>query len=187
MENKKISTNRQKKEQIVKEFSEKLERSKALIFADYQGLTHKQLEALKKTLKAINAELVITKNTLLSRALQISNFKFQISNFSGPTATVFAYDDVIPALKQITKTIKELGKPIIKFGILDNQALTDAQLLKLASLPSRDILLTQVAGGLKSPIFGLHRALNWNLNKLVLTLKAIENNKQLATSKLATS
>ena len=67
--------------------------------------------------------------------------------------------------------------PSVKFGILENQALTSEQVLKLATLPSRDVLLAQLVGGLKSPIFGLHRALNWNLQKLVLTLKAVEGTK----------
>jgi len=184
MEDKKISKSRQKKIQIVTELNEKLAKAKALVFTNYQGLTHKQLEGLKKVLKDLNAELVVTKNTLLARALQISNFKFQISNLEGPTATLFVYDDVIAPLKQIAKTIKSLGLPAsrqdgpsIKFGIIDNQALTGDQVLKLAMLPSREVLLAQVVFGLKSPIFGLHRALNFNLQRLVITLSAIRQNK----------
>ncbi len=174
----KISKNKQRKIEIVSDISEKLSKSKAVIFTDYQGLTHKQLENLKKALKAINAEFVVTKNTLLVRALQ--NDKWSMVNsksLEGPTAVLFAYDDVIPALKQIAKTIKEFNKPALKFGILDNQALTGEQVLKLSSLPSRDVLLTQIAGGLKSPIYNLHRALNWKLQKLVLILQEIKNQK----------
>ena len=96
---------------------------------------------------------------------------------NNPTATLFIYDDVIAPLKQIAKTLKLLGFPAIKFGIIENQALTSDQLLKMAFLPPREILLAQVVGGLKSPIYGLHRALLWNIQKLVMTLRAIETKK----------
>ena len=195
----KILTNRAKKEQIVAKLSEKIAKAKSIVFTNYQGLTHKQLEELKKVLKEFNAELVVTKNTLLKIALENSKFKVQDSDnissaLQNPTAALFAYDDVIAPLKQIAKPLKLLGLPAspaggpassdggqggptIKFGILDNQALTSGQLLKLAMLPSREVLLAQVVSGLKSPIFGLHRALSWNLNKLVMTLSAIQQKK----------
>lgn len=165
---------------MVSEISEKVGRAKALVFTNYQGMTHKQLEDLKKGLKDANAELVVTKNTLLKRALKMENGKWKIEDdesLSNPTATLFAYEDIILPLKSLAKTIKNLGLPTIKFGILDGQALTGDQVLKLALLPSREVLLSQLVGSLKVPIFGLHRALSWNLRKLVLTLKAIEQNK----------
>ncbi len=191
------SKNREKKEQLVAEIAEKIGRSKGLVFTNYQGLTHKQLEGLKKALKEANAELVVTKNTLLKLAFTANRLQTTAvdglpagkagsqstaDNFINPTATIFAYDDVIAPLKHLAKTLKTLGLPTIKFGILDGQALNSEQVLTLASLPSREVLLAQVVGGLKSPIFGLHRALNWNIQKLVMTLKAVENKKQLATS-----
>lgn len=179
--NTKISKNRQKKEQIVAKLSEKIAKAKAIVFTNYQGLTHKQLEELKKVLKDVNAEFVVTKNTLLKLSLEKSNVKSQMSKvgsaLQNPTAALFAYDDVITPLKQISKTLKLLGLPTIKFGIIDNQALTGDQLLKLAILPSAEVLLAQVISGLKSPIFGLHRALSWNLQKLIMTLSAIQQNK----------
>lgn len=194
MEDTKISKSRQEKEQIVAKLSEKIEKAKGIVFTNYQGLTHKQLESLKKSLKSLNAELVVAKNTLLKIALKSSKLGAMSSEkissaLQNPTAALFVYDDVIAPLKQIAKTLKLLGLPAspaggptIKFGILDNQALTGDQLLRLAALPSREVLLAQVVSGLKSPIFGLHRALSWNLQKLVMILKAIENKKQLATS-----
>lgn len=184
MDTKKISKNREKKEQLVAEIAEKIGKSKGLVFTNYQGLTHKQLEELKRSLKDANAELVVTKNTLLRLSLNKAGVKAdgQEEGFNNPTATIFAYEDIISPLKYLAKTLKNLGLPTIKFGILDGQALNSEQVLKLASLPTRDVLLAQVVGGLKSPIFGLHRALNWNLQKLVMTLKAVENKKQLATS-----
>ncbi len=168
----------QKKIDIVAKLKDKVGRAKSLVFADYQGLTHKQLEELKKMVKAVDAEIVVTKNTLLKRALEIGNWKLEIgSSLDGPTATLFAYNDIIAPLKALAKTIKTLKLPVIKFGIVEGQALTADQLLKLSALPAREVLLAQLVGGLKAPIYSLHRALSWNLQKFVMTLKIIENKK----------
>ncbi len=178
MNDKKISKNREKKEVIVASLAEKVGKAKAMVFANYQGMTHVQLEGLKKTLKPLNAELVIAKNTLLSRALDIKNLKFDIGNsLAGPTATLFAYDDFINPLKALTKVIKVLNRPTIKFGIIEDKLLAEANVVRLSLLPSREVLIAQLVVGMKAPIYGLHRALSWNLTKLVLTLKAIEIKK----------
>ena len=191
----KISANRAKKIDIVSELSEKFAKAKAIVFTNYQGLTHKQLEGFKKTIKPLEGEYVVAKNTLLKLALEKSNVKIpqprqakrggQNANLDealqNPTGTMFLYGDIVEPLKKLAKIIKELNLPTVKFGILGSQALTSEQVLKLATLPSRETLIAQFVGGLKSPLYGLHRALNWNIQKLVLTLKAIENNKS-ATS-----
>ena len=173
---KKISPNRQKKEKIVANLSEKVSRSKGMVFTNYQGLTHKQLENLRKKVQTMDADFVATKNTLILKS--IKNLKDKLlSPLQGATATLFLYGDPIGPLKEVAKMIKELSLPSIKFGILDGQALTSDQVLKLSTLPSRETLLTQLVFGLKFPITGLHRSLNWNLQKFVMTLKAIEENK----------
>lgn len=173
----KITVTRQKKEAIVAKLSEKIKKAKALVFANYQGLTHRQLEELKKATKTTNAEFVVTKNTLLKRALSNSQFSTLNSQFQNPTATLFAYEDPIAPLKELARTIKQLKLPTIKFGIFDGKLLAESDILRLSILPSREILLAQVVGQMKAPIFGLHRALNWNLQKLVVVLKGIEKTK----------
>lgn len=172
------NANRQKKEAIVGELSQKIKDAKALIFTNYQGMTHQQIETLKKALKKTEAELVVTKNTLLKRALE-GNQKDQPrdSDFEGPTATLFAFGDPITPLKTLFKTIKTLNLPIVKMGFVENQVFSAEEIARLASLPAREVLLAQVIGGLKAPLFGLHRALSWNMQKLVMTLKAIEKTK----------
>lgn len=173
----KVSTNRQKKEKIVAELSEKVAKAKAMVFANYEGMTHKQIEELKKGLRKADAEIVVAKNTLLSRT-DIGKMKSEVEQYlKGPTATLFAYSDVVSPLKELSKIIKTLKLPKIKFGIFEGKAITADEVVRLSTLPSRDVLIAQVVGGLKSPIFGLHRALNWNLQKLVITLNAIQAKK----------
>lgn len=167
---------REQKTKVIAELGEKINKAKALVFTNYQGMTHQQIEQLKKALKTSDAELIIAKNTLLKRALEGENSKEEI-DLKNPTATIFAYSDPIAAVKELYKIIKNLKLPVIKFGLLEGKLLDEKDVIKLSTIPSREVLLAQVVGGLKSPIFGLHRALNWNLQKLVMTLSAIQKNK----------
>ncbi len=168
--NDKTSTNRQKKEGIVAELLDKKGRAKAMIFTNYQGLTHKQIEGLKKGIKKADAEFVVAKNTLLQKAM--TGIK-EIESLKGPTGTIFAYSDIVAPLKEVARIIKQFTLPTIKFGVLEGQVLNSEQILKISSLPTREVLIAQFVGDLKAPIFGLHRALNWNLQKLVMTLDQI--------------
>ena len=181
-----ISASRAKKEKIVAELLEKVNRSKGMVFTSYQGLTHKQLENLKKKVKALDADFVATKNTLIKLAFGKVSKEGKVSNvskgapsdtFKGATATLFLYADPVAPLKEIAKAIKEFNLPTIKFGILDGAQMTAEQILKLSTLPTRETLLAQLVFGLKSPISGFHRALNWNIQKFVMTLKAIKKTK----------
>lgn len=169
------SPNRQKKEKIVAELIEKVNRAKGFVFTGYQGLTHKQLESLKKAVKTLDADFVATKNRLILKAME-GKVKVE-GELKDATATLFLYGDPVMPLKELAKMVKELSLPVIKFGILDGNAITKEQILKLSTLPSKETLLTQLVVGLKSPISGLHRALNWNIQKFIMTLKAIEKTK----------
>ncbi len=173
-EEKKISSNRQKKVDIVTELTEKFGKAKAIVFTNYQGITHKQLEGFKRAIKPLHAEYVVAKNSLLTIALAENKIKLSDDKvLNGQTGTLFLYDDVISPLKALAKIIKELNLPSVKFGIMENDFVTGEQILKLSTLPTKEVLLAQLVGGLKAPIFNLHRALNWNLQKFVMTLNAV--------------
>src|SRR5260221_2495636 len=100
--NDKKSKNREKKEELVAQIVEKKDKAKALIFANYQGLTHKQIEDLKKGVKSFNADFLVAKNTLLQKAM---TDKKELEALVGPTATVFIYDDIVGPLKELAKSI----------------------------------------------------------------------------------
>ena len=100
-----------------------------------------------------------------------------VNSLKGPTATLLAYDDVIAPLKALAKTIKELKLPEIKFGIFEGKIIDTKQVNTLSTLPPREVLIAQVVGGIKSPLYGLHRVLNWNIQKFVMTLNAISQSK----------
>lgn len=123
-----------------------------------------------------------------SNSLSLITFPLSLDQ---PTGTLFMYGDVISPLKALAKMIKDMqllslvtdssisqqSGPSIKFGIVDGQAMNSDEILKLSALPSRDQLIAQFVGSMKSPLYGIHRALNWNMQKLVLTLSAIRDKK----------
>ena len=166
----------QKKIDTVSLLSEKISRAKAMVFVDYRGLKHKQMEELRKKLKKVEAEFTVAKNRLMIKALA-NRAKAIQSIFSDTTATLFSYADEIAPLKELLKYFKIAGAGIPKGGLLGDSLLSEGDVTRLASLPTKDVLLAQLVGQLNAPIQGLHYALSWNINKLVWALNAIQSKK----------
>lgn len=175
-----LSHGKKKKAAIVDMISVKVQKAKSFVFTDYQGLTHHQLEAIKKAMKKLDADYIATKNTLLKRALAALPAEQELASrgsFNGPTATLFIYNEPVEPLKELSKSIKILNRPVIKSGIIDGIVYGASDIERLALIPPLNVLRAQFLGHLQSPIAGMHRALNWNLQKLVLTLNAVKEKK----------
>ena len=169
----------QKKIETVKTLREKLSRAKAMVLVDYRGMTMKHLDDLRKGLRLVEAEFTISKNTLLKKALgEEKKLNDTITNvLKNPTASMFIYGDEIAPLKELAKIIKSFQIPQIKLGIMEGNTLTAGDVIRLSSLPTKDILYAQVVGSLKAPLFGLVYGLNWNIQKLVRTLAEVQKSK----------
>lgn len=167
----------QKKIDTVTGLTDKISRAKAIFFADYRGLKHKQLQDLRKSLKKTQSEFVVTKNRLLKRALgdKVKEFETELQD---TTATIFAYADEVAPLRDLLKFFKVAGFGKTKAGLLGMQVLSDKEVTRLASLPTRDVLLGKLVSQLNHPIQGLHYALSWNINKIVWALEAVKNKKK---------
>lgn len=186
-----MAKTRIQKEEAVKDLSEKLSRASSVVFADYKGLTMNQLSALREKLRGVEAQFLITKNTLLQRALKNStNYPLRseasqlptTNLLKGPTATLFGFGDEISPLKFLIKTLKEAqvgpsGSLRIKGGFLGRDFFDSFSLTRLASLPSKAELQAKVASSLASPLYGLARVLQVNLSNLVFALDQIKQKK----------
>ncbi len=175
----------QKKIDTVSLLSEKISRAKAMVFVDYRGLKHKQMEELRKILRKVEGEFTVAKNRLMLRALNEAQKRLNLARqgltfntfLSDTTATLFSYADEVAPLKELLKYFKTAGAGVPKGGLLGATILSDADVTRLASLPTRDVLLGRLAGQLNAPIQGLHFALQWNMRKLVYAVEAIKNSK----------
>ncbi|MBI2020064.1 50S ribosomal protein L10 [Candidatus Daviesbacteria bacterium] len=172
-----MAKTRAQKEQIIEALKDKLSRAKALVFADYKGLTMKQLSDLRVKLSEQNAEFTITKNNLLKLALPTSDFRLPTSEFDGPTATLFAYDDEISPIKVLVKALKDAALGKVKAGFLGTESLDEARITQLASLPTKDELRGQTVGVLVAPLQGMVSVLQGNLRNLVYALSEIQKQR----------
>ncbi|EFK94846.1 50S ribosomal protein L10 [sediment metagenome] len=166
----------QKKIQTVQEMTDKVAKAKSIIFAEYRGAKHKQLEEFRKSLKKVDAELMITKNRLMAKAMGEKD-KVAGDILNGETATVFSYTDEVSGAKELFKFFKVTNLGRAKGGMLGNRFMTEKDVTSLSQIPSKEILLGRLVGQLIAPVSGLHHALRWNINKLVWALSSIKDKK----------
>lgn len=150
-----MAITRQKKEAIVAEYGEKIRRSQALIVIEYRGLKVKQLEALRRELRSSDSELMISKNTLLARALADAGLPVPEPLLSGPTAVTFCFDELAAPAKTLTKWAKDTKILVLRGGVVGASVFDGAGAEALSQLPGRDQLRAQVVGMLQAPISGL--------------------------------
>ena len=148
----------EKKAQVVEEITSKLKNSAGVVFVDYRGLTDEEITALRRSLRENNADVKVYKNTLTKRALDSLNISLD-ECVEGPSALVYSEDAVAP-IKVVTNFAKEHEALSVKGGIVDGKVSSLEELAKLATIPSRDGLLTMLAGGM----IGIARDLSIALN-----------------------
>lgn len=158
------------------EIKDRVEKAQSMFLVDYTGLTHQQLEEMRRELVSVKAEIVILKNTLVNIAFQEKKIDAK-EKLQGPHAVIFAYEDSIGAAKVIVAFNKKYSLPIIKFGIFEGNIIDEGKITMLSTIPPREVLLSKLLGLLNSPISSLVYDLNFNIQKLVQLLSAIEKKK----------
>lgn len=134
------------KKEVVAIIKDKLSNSASVIFFDYRGLTVAETSELRNKLKETKTELKIYKNTLVKRAL--ANLSLDLGNvLEGPSAMTLSIDAIEP-IKVLTNYAKEHKALVIKGGIVDGSISSIEELAKLSTIPSREGLLTMLAGGM---------------------------------------
>ena len=140
----------EKKAEVVKEILDNLKESSGTVFVDYRGLTDEELTLLRKKLREQNAKIKVYKNTLTKRALDELNLSLD-SCVEGPSAIVFSTDEVSP-IKVVTAFAKDHESLSVKGGIIDGKVMTAEEIITLAKLPSKETLLSMLAGALLGTI-----------------------------------
>jgi len=162
----------QKKETLTAGYIEKLRRTQALIVTEYRGLTHKQLEVLRRELRGCESELVVSKNTLMARALREVGLPAPESLLTGPTAVTFCYSEIAAPAKALTKFAKDSKVLVLRGGLMGQSVFDENGVQTLTELPGRDQLRAQLVGTLQSPISGLVNVLAGSLRGFLTVLNA---------------
>jgi large subunit ribosomal protein L10 len=160
----------QEKEQSVKEMSELFSGSGAAFLLSYQGTTCEQLTSFRRELRPTGASFAIVKNTLARRALSETEASDLTAHFKGPVAVVWAKEDVVSPAKVIRKHAKEIETLSVKAGVFEGKVISKDEVEGIASLPSREELLSSLLALMNAPATQLVRLLNAPATKLVRTL-----------------
>lgn len=171
---------REEKEQLVSVVREKIEKAQSVILADYRGVTVKEFTALRTQLRQEDVDIQVMKNTLGKIAADQMGVEGIAEYLTGPTVWAFSMKDPASAAKILKEFARTHPNLVLKGGILEKKGFGPNMADALASLPSREALLGQVAGMLQAPITGLVRVLQGPINKLGYALE--DYRKQLEKS-----
>jgi large subunit ribosomal protein L10 len=138
----------------VAELTERFQESSGALLTEYRGLTVTQLSELRKSLDG-NATFAVVKNTLTKIAAAEAGVTADLTDLlAGPSAIAFVNGDVVEAAKGLRDFSQANPLLVIKGGVLDGKPLTPAEIVKLADLESREVLLAKLAGAMKASLAG---------------------------------
>ncbi len=167
---------RTEKEQLVNELTGKIKGAQALYYTDFTGLNVKRMTDLRRRLRKAGVEYVVIKNTLALRAVNESGLVGE--RLKGPTGIVVAHDALAGA-KVLTDFAKENDqKPAVKGGMFDGRTIDAEQVKKLANMPSREQMLSELGAGLMAPLASFAGALNGMLYQVIGALEALRAQKE---------
>ena len=153
-----MSLNRNEKQTVVTDVAAQVARSQTLALAEYRGMTVAHLDALRKTAREKGVYLHVLKNTLARRAVAGTPFEVVSGAMVGPLIYGFS-QDAVAAAKVISDFAKGNDKLVIKAGAHAGKALDAKGVQSLASIPSKEVLLSQLLGLMQSPITRIARVL----------------------------
>ena len=162
---------REQKEQMIENMKDKLERAQSVILCDYSGITVKDFTGLRAQSRKADVELVVVKNTLGKIAADQLGIVGAGQYLNGPTIWVFSMSDPAAGPKLMKEFARTRPRFVLKGGILDKKGFNAGMAEALADLPSKEVLLGQVAGMLQSPIASLVRVLQGPISKFGYALE----------------
>jgi large subunit ribosomal protein L10 len=167
-----LAITREKKEQMVADYVDKMSNSRALILADYRGLTVADLTDLRRRLREDSGVFQIVKNTLFRLALDQAGIPLPEEQLQGTLAVGYCLGEVPPVAKTLTDFANETDEFQVKGAILGARFLDANGVKDLGSLPPREVLLAQLVGVVQSPMSSLVSTIQAPMRELVQVLKA---------------
>ncbi len=168
-----MAITKQKKEKILEELKKNLKKAQIVIFINFHGLNVSAAVKLRKLLLNLNTKYLVAKKTIIKKAMEEFNLTGVSFNLEGETALVFSEDCSLGFLKELNNFAQ---KENIKFlaGIFEKEYIDKNAVLKLASIPSKEILLCQFISVINQPMQGVVVTLNGIIKNLVSILNQIK-------------
>jgi large subunit ribosomal protein L10 len=168
------------KRQAVSELAELLRSSSAMAVVDYRGLKVSDMQSVRRTLRDSGVQLHIAKNRLLKIAADEADRAELKPVLTGPTALATIEGDEAAMAKALADALRPYARAgiTVRGGMLGNRAIDASQLTTLATLPSRDVLLGKIAGGMAAPMTGMAGVLGGLLRNFANVLNAVADQKR---------
>lgn len=172
-----MSKTKVQKQAIVTELADKFRRMKSAVFTSIAGYTMPDADKLRAKGRKQGVDFVVTKKTLLLRALKDVGIEPPEGSLQGSILTSIGFEDEVAPAKLIAELIKE--KEAIKMigGILEGKLVDAASVKQLAKLPGKQELLAKLVGSLNAPVSGFVNVLAGNLRAFVYALNAVKESK----------
>jgi large subunit ribosomal protein L10 len=166
------------KETIIKKVSEVFQKAEGIFITDYKGLNVAQITELRNKCRESSVGYRVVKNTLAKIAAKEVGYEEMVDYLQGPSAIAFSYKDPSAPARIISEFAKETDKPTIKMSIFEGQFYGPEKVEKIAKLPSKHEMYSQLVRNTNSPLQGLVGNLNGILFKLARTLFAVKEKRE---------
>ena len=160
-------------QKIVEELTDKFHRQKIAFFTDFRGISVTESNKLRRLLRKENTEYTVAKKTLFDRALEKSGIPMKSKQLEGEIGVALGYGDQVAPAKILVKFAKDHESFKIVAALLAGRTLSAKEVIALAKLPNREVLLAQVVGVMQAPIRGLAVVLQANIRNLATVLNKV--------------
>ena len=164
---------KQNKVDYVQELTGRISEKKNMILTRYSGVKVKGLSQVRRNLREKNGDYVVVKNNMFKRALKECGYESLVEYIKGPIGVAFANDEIA----DIAKSLKEFSKEYESFnfycGIIDNVVYEEKDIKRVADLPGREVLLSQVLSMVNAPSTGIATGLNQIMSSLARGINAV--------------
>jgi large subunit ribosomal protein L10 len=164
--------NRNEKRQVVEDFTKRVQGFQAAVLTHYRGLNVEQINALRRRLREEKISYHVVKNTMMKLAAKGTDLEKLTDYFKGPTAIAISYDDPVSLAKILSEFVKTQPQLEIKIGLVQGRVTPPDEIKALATMPSREVLLAQILGGIQIPGQELAGVISSGLRQIVGVIQA---------------
>ncbi|MGC2064345.1 MAG: 50S ribosomal protein L10 [Thermodesulfovibrionales bacterium] len=169
--------NKQEKGVLIADLKEKFSRAKAVVLTDYKGMSVAELTVLRRALRKSSLDYGVVKNTLAKIASQETAVSVASDSFKGPVGIAIGYDDPVLVVKKVLEFAKGNDKLKVKGAVVEGRFCDPQQVKEIADLPSRETLLSMLAGVLQAPATKLAGSLNATVTSFAYALDSLSRKK----------
>jgi len=169
--------NRDEKAQLISDFADGLGKATNAFLIEFKGITVPQVTELRRQVRESKSEYVVVKNTLAMIAVKDSPLVALREQFTGPTAVAYNTNDAVGLAKALTKFAKDVPAVSFKGAMLNGQIVPASQIQAIATLPSREELISKLLYLMQYPIRGLAVVLQANIRNIAVVIDQIAKQK----------